>query len=197
MPVKRHTALTQERARELFNYDPETGVLTRRIDVHSGRGSERGGGKIQCRAGDVAGRVNEKTGYLECRADGPIYRTHRIIWVWWYGYFPEHDIDHIDRDKTNNRISNLREVTRSCNVKNRDVLVNNVSGVTGVCYSPVERKWKATITDNKERKHLGTFKTKLEAVMARHKAEKELKWATCDTTSPARSYLIEQNILKA
>lgn len=195
MPVKRHTALTQARSRELFNYDPETGVLTRRIDVHSGRGSERGGGKIQCRAGDVAGRVNEKTGYLDCRADGPIYRVHRIIWMWWYGYFPEHDIDHIDRDKTNNRISNLREVHRSCNVKNRDVLTNNVSGVTGVCYSPVERKWKATITDNKERKHLGTFKTKLEAVIARHEAETDLRWATCDTTSPARAYLIEQNIL--
>ena len=197
MPIARKTDITYERVRELFNYNPATGDLIRRVDKRSGRGSKEGGGRIHCRAGDIVGSINGTTGYKVVRVDMVIYFVHRLIWLWQYGYFPENDIDHINRDKTDNRLENLREVTRSCNIKNRPLQGNNSTGVCGVEYRPKDKRWLARIAHNKEQVYLGVFKCKTEAVCHRFAAEQALDWKTCDTTSPARAYLIEQNILRA
>lgn len=195
MPVIRNTSLTQERVRELFDYDSETGVLTRKTDVRSGRGSDRGSGKIQCQAGDVAGKIHRSSGYLDVRADGPIYRVHRLIWLWVYGYFPEHDIDHIDRDKTNNRLVNLREVTRSCNVRNRPRLTNNKSSVSGVHFCTTHKRWQAYLTVDKKRKKLGYYDEFLDAVKRRFLAEQELGWHHCSQDSSAAMCLAKYGLL--
>jgi len=194
--VKRNTNITQERVRELFDYNPETGVLTRRINIHSGRGSEYGSGKIQCRAGDIAGKINRSTGYLDCRADGPIYRVHRLIWLWWYGYFPEHDIDHINRDKTDNRLYNLREVSRSCNLRNRPNLSNNTSTVCGVSFDNTHNTWKAGITVLGVRRRLGSSINFTSTVALRFCAEYLLEWDVCYSESSAARYLVDSGVIE-
>jgi hypothetical protein len=93
--------------RERFNYDPETGRLTRRTAPH----------KHPQRVGEAVGSIG-KSGYLRVRVDLAFFMVHRLIWAHQYGCWPK-EIDHIDRDKTNNRLENLRECTHSENLSNR------------------------------------------------------------------------------
>lgn len=163
--------LTQGRVRELFEY--QDGNLIRRTS--QGR---RGKG------GDVAGSLNSD-GYMDTGVDGKLYRNHRLIWLWHYGYFPEHGLDHIDRDKLNNRIENLREASPSCNQRNTETRANNTSGVKGVSWCKRARKWRARIKINGEDIHLGYHDDPTEAVAHRLAAEQCLDWEGCDRNSPA------------
>ena len=72
------------------------------------------------------------------------------------GYLPT-QIDHIDNDKTNNRIENLRDVTGNQNQQNRPLNSNNKSGVKGVHWDSCNRKWKAQVRVNSTTKHIGMF----------------------------------------
>lgn len=109
--------LTRERLCELLDYNPETGVFSRR--------SSRGGVK----AGTPAGRI-QTDGYRQILIDGKHYLAHRLVWFWHHGKWPDHEIDHIDHDKLNNRIENLRDVERHVNIANRRSY--NASGFKGV-----------------------------------------------------------------
>lgn len=84
------------------------------------------------------------------------YYVHRLIWLMHYGYMPK-EIDHINRNKLDNRIENLREVTRSENILNTKISVRNKSGIKGVSWSKSKQKWLVQKTLNKERKTLGYF----------------------------------------
>lgn len=183
--MKRSHFFTQTDLASRFSYDPKTGLIVRLVNSYSGRG----GSKIQARAGDIAGSVNASTGYVEFRIDSVIVKAHLVAWVLYHGYVPEHDIDHINKDKTDNRISNLREVTRSCNVRNRLTLENNTSGFSGVSFSIREQKWKTYVTVNNKRLDLGTYKELLEAVSARTYAEILLDWKECDRSVETKKAL--------
>ena len=98
--------LTAERLRELLNYDPDTGEFR--------RCTSRGGAA----AGTLAGCPGGPGSYRIIRVDRVIFLAHRLAWLHSYGVWPTKDIDHIDGDKTNNRIANLREATRAQNVMN-------------------------------------------------------------------------------
>ena len=87
------------------------------------------------------------------------------------GEFPKEDMDHIDHIKTNNKWSNLREVSNQENHKNLKKNVNNKSGVSGVWWDAQRTKWIAHITVARKKIHLGVFKTKEGAVKARKEAE--------------------------
>lgn len=154
------TTLTQERLREVLFYDPETGLFTRL----------RPSGAT--RAGDVAGT---KTGvyYSKISVDGKLYQTHRLVWLYVHGYLPATDVDHIDGDKQNNRLSNLREVSRSVNAQNLKVAkINNKVGLLGVCrHGP---SFRAQITVNGKTRKLGVFKTEVLAHDAYLSAKREL-----------------------
>jgi coproporphyrinogen III oxidase-like Fe-S oxidoreductase len=91
---------------------------------------------------------------------------HRVIWLMTYGYLPT-EIDHIDRNKANNSISNLREVTRSENNLNRGLQSNNTMGYPGVYYHRHSGKYRAEIKRDKKTTSLGYFNTKEEAIAAR------------------------------
>lgn len=144
-----------ETLRERFTYNPETGEVVYR----ESRGCKK--------AGASAGYLCEN-GYVYIKIDGKSFKLHRIVWLMVYGEDPrECEIDHIDRDKTNNKISNLRLADRVTNCLNKGISKANTSGVTGVSYCKRDKLWIA----KKSKKCLGYFKTKEEAIEARKEAK--------------------------
>ena len=95
--------------------------------------------------GKRAGRVNHA--YRAVSVKGKEYMEHRVIFMFHHGYFPE-EVDHIDGNKSNNRIENLRECTDSENSQNRGLSVLNNSGTKGVSFDKETNKWRSTIKIN-------------------------------------------------
>lgn len=175
--------LTREEVIKRLSYNPETGVFSWRDKKYSKKGFNITGGK-------------SRRGYERIGIKGVKYYSHRLAWLYVYGYWPENDIDHIDRDKGNNRINNLREVSRSCNNKNSGNMKNNKSGIKGVCFSRSHKKWQTEITVNGNAKHLGFFEKKIDAAHARFAAEKKYGWHECDNMTTAKQYLKDRGFLK-
>lgn len=169
--------MTQEEAREYFDYNAETGELTWRVSLSS-----------NAPIGAKAGCLNNR-GYLTVQVNKKSYKVHRVIWLWVHGYFPEHQVDHINRDRADNRLENLREATQSCNLRNAKQKSNNISGVTGVSWYKWSRKWTAKISVNHRNHHLGYFQDFTDAVRARHQAEVEHNWPGCNNSTDAYQYL--------
>jgi len=119
------------------------------------------------------------------KVDGVKYQAHRLAWLYVYGYLPENDIDHIDRIKGNNRIENLREVSKVCNLRNTGNIRSNTSGVKGVSFINKKHKWQAQIMINRTSFHLGYFTSFTEAVCHRLAAEQCVDWEGCDSSSPS------------
>ena len=103
--------------RNTFDYDKETGILTHRKN------------------GKPAFSTRQNTGHLHGGFMGKFYKAHRIAWALHYGYFPENDIDHINGIRDDNRIENLRDVTRSDNMMNAKKYSRNTSGKSGVSFN--------------------------------------------------------------
>lgn len=139
--------LTQERLKEFFNYNEETGILER-IKKNSKRS----------KIGDN-GYLNTN-GYLRICIDRKTYLVHRLVWLFMYGYFPSEQIDHINNVKTDNRISNLRCATAAQNQYNKKIQKNNTSGIKGVSFIKRPKKWKAAITIDGNYFYIGLFSTK-------------------------------------
>jgi hypothetical protein len=149
--------LTFDRASSLLEYNPKTGEVTRKVDVSNSK------------AGTVVGCVSN--GYLVVRIDDVLFRVHRVAWLLFTGRWPKHQIDHINQDKTDNRISNLREVTHKENQRNRSMSKYNTTGVTGVSLHEPTGKFRAYITLNRVQIHLGLFASSEAAAEARRRAE--------------------------
>jgi hypothetical protein len=130
-------------------------------------------------------------GYLQLCIDYKMYRVNKIVWLWHYGYLPENVIDHINGIKDDNRIENLREVSKQCNAVNFDKPINNTSGIRGVSFSPRDGVWFAQIKINQKRYFLGQSKCKLEAACLRLAAEQCLGWDTCNSSSAYRYVMNE------
>lgn len=118
----------------------------------------------------IAG-YKDRDGYVYIRVDKVKYKAHRLAWLYVYGTWPSKDIDHIDRDKSNNAINNLREATKSDNLRNRGVFKNNKLGVQGVSIHKATNKYQAQICVNKTIIHLGYFNELSDAIAARKEAE--------------------------
>lgn len=119
----------------------------------------------------VAGTLT-KNGYVSVCSKGVKAYAHRIVWFMHNGEIPKgFDIDHIDHDRTNNKIENLRLVSRSDNLKNKGV-VKSSSGEMGVYWSKAAQKWEASITVDGRKKYLGLFDTVEAARHARKEADK-------------------------
>jgi hypothetical protein len=173
--------LTQKRLKEVLIYYPGSGIFTWRT---TGSGRKR----------KIAG-YKRPDGYVQIMIDGKRHLAHRLVFLHERGYLPENEIDHIDKNPSNNRIKNLREVSRQCNLRNTGNTKRNTSGVKGVSWHKRWNKWEVKICVNRKRKHLGYYKNFDDAVMARYKKEKELNWKGCDDSSPAYKYL-KQNCLE-
>lgn len=116
-----------------------------------------------------------------------------MVWCFFHGYWPENGIDHINGNKTDNRISNIREVNHSCNVRNACVRKDNKSGVKGV--SRDKDGWISRISVNGKRKFLGHFDNLDDAVLKRLAAEQESGWLTCQSNSSAYRYALKNNLI--
>lgn len=150
--------VTQERVREVFDYDPATGDLIYRRN----RGGNRSKGEI---AGFICKRpLRRGGGYRLIGFNGREYGAHHLVWVWHHGFYPRSHLDHINLVRDDNRIENLRECTQAQNMANRNLQANNTSGFKGVTKAKTQGKWLAYVG----RRHLGTFDTP-EAAHEAHK----------------------------
>lgn len=155
--------LTQAELMEHLSYDPESGIFTRKkYRSH------------KAKVGDVAGWSDTK-GYVRIEINHVPYAAHRLAWLYVYGRFPECQIDHIDRNPANNRISNLRTVSNGENQQNIGLKSNNKSGVVGVHWNRECAKWRATIKTDGKLKYLGIFDSIEKAAEARRIAEADLQ----------------------
>lgn len=153
----------------LLSYDPETGALTWKRRGRSWFLSDHEFGRWNTRyAGKPAFTAKNNSGYLHGQIFGKAYVASRIAWKMATGEDPI-EVDHLNGDRADNRLANLRSVTRTHNNRNRTM--KNPSGCHGV--RPKGSKWTAEIGGRGRRKWLGTFPTKEEAVTARRKAEAE------------------------
>lgn len=123
------SSLTNERVKSLIWYDPETGL----------------GGRI----GNPMPLAMKPTsaGYKQIMVDGTTYLWHRLSWFYMTGAWPKEDIDHINRDRLDNRWCNLREATRSQNLFNKSVKINKV-GLRGVSYHKASKLYQARVCRN-------------------------------------------------
>lgn len=137
--------LTAERLKEIVSYDPETGKFTR---LHPVKGARVVAGNLRL------------DGYLSIYIDGKARSAHRMAWLYVHGRMPAEQLDHINGDRTDNRIVNLREVSKGQNAQNigKAYANNKSSGVLGV-YRHVCGKWQAKIQVNGKSRSLGLFES--------------------------------------
>jgi hypothetical protein len=158
--------------RALFDYDPTTGILRLRprpVESFDSPGRHRWWTRKFC--GQAAGYTHAtRSGkrYVSFEIDGALYAVHRIIWAIVHGAIsPALEIDHVDGDGTNNRLSNLRLASRATNAKNLKRSKLNTSGVTGVWWAKHAGKWCASGHTNGTVQHIGLFSSFDDAVAAR------------------------------
>lgn len=125
------------------------------------------------KAGDIAGSVL-KSGYRTIGILGKSVKAHRLAWFIHYGYWPTKQIDHINGNKDDNRISNLREATRTENNRNSVKPITNKTGYKGVCWVDRRGKYQAQIRDGGKSIFLGYFDCPEEAHSAYCDAAKKL-----------------------
>lgn len=153
--------ITQQDVKALFHYDPETGVVTKLVSTQN-----------RVKVGDIVGskttRPDGKT-YIRTTIKRVPYLLHRIIWLYCHGEFPD-EIDHINGDGADNRLINLRNVSRGENMKNRRLPASSSSGCVGVSFNKSRNRWYASISVDKKDIHLGSYINKFDAIKARNEA---------------------------
>lgn len=156
-----------EYLRERLDYDPETGALTWKANAALPKGWNTK------HAGDPAFTRIAANGYRVSSIDGRPQLAHRIAWALHHGAWPTHEIDHINGNKADNRISNLRDIPHVQNQRNMCRHRSNTSGVNGVSFHKRDKRYRAYIEVNGRSIHLGNFRTIEDAATARKSAERE------------------------
>lgn len=146
------TELTQQQVRKLLDYDPVTGKVTHLVNRPPFG-----------LAGEPAGWVNSR-GYFRVSIEGLDLPGHKVIWLWMTGTYPVGDIDHEDRNRSNNKWDNLRLATRSQNLTNQGKKPNNRSGFKGV--SSRGNSHTARVRIGGKPKIIGSFPSAKEAATA-------------------------------
>ncbi len=155
---------TAEYLRSVLHYDQETGIFTRKVRTSR-----------SVKVGDVAGCQNV-LGYQQITVQSRLYLAHRLAWLHTHGVWPKDQIDHINRNRSDNRIANLRDVSTKQNMQNAGKYSSNTSGHPGVSWDKRYSKWRAYIAHNYKLIHLGYF-TDIEEALAARKAAEKLYWA--------------------
>lgn len=176
--------ITQEELKKHFRYDSSTGFLIWEKPTSN-----------SVKKGTIAGKV-KPSGYIAIDIHKKTYYAHRLIWLYIKGFLPTRntEIDHINRNKSDNRLSNLRLTSHQCNIRNSGRQTNNTSGVTGVSLDKKNKKWYSYIKLNGVTTNLGGSTDFIEAVALRLSAEQCLDWSGCNSTSD--SFIFMKNYLK-
>lgn len=150
--------------RETLDYDPKTGIFT------WAKPTSR-----KIKQGAIAGSVRSQ-GYMRIKIGSKEYLQHRLAWLYVYGQWPENEIDHINGNRKDNRIENLRDVPKALNLQNRIAAnrSNQSTGVLGVTFRPQEKFYEAKISVGGRTNYLGIFKQLEDAQAAYLKAKAAL-----------------------
>ena len=154
--------LTKEQVRLELNYDPETGIFTRKTPSK------------KYKIGEIVGC--DCNGYVYICCDKKNRYAHRLAWLYVYGYIPKY-VDHINGNKKDNRIANLRETTISQNMHNSKKPKNNTSGIKGVYFHKKSQKWMARVHLNNKCIYLGIFENIEDAQKSVTESRKKLHGA--------------------
>lgn len=155
--------ITKKRLDQVAIYDPDRGVF---ICAQNRKGSKN-------KVGDVLGS-RTKEGYIEIQIDGRRYLAHRLAFLSMTGNMPEGVVDHINRDQSDNRWANLRDVTQVENGHNQNrKSLNNSTGFVGV--HKWNGKYRAKIVVKQKQLHLGTFDDPSTAAEAYQAAKQALQ----------------------
>ena len=125
-----NSTLTQSRLKEILHYDQATGIFAWATEKRYG-----------LKSGSVAGTKNAQ-GYIDIQIDEIKHKAHRLAWLYYYGEFPKKNIDHLNKIRNDNAITNLREANHSENGQNRSLNKSNTSGFRNVSYSKNYKKWR-------------------------------------------------------
>ena len=155
--------LTQKEVRDYFDY--VDGVLYWKVQKSN-----------VVKVGQPAGSLDKKTGYYRIHINSKLHQKHRVIFLYHHGYLPKF-VDHIDNNKLNNKIENLREATKSQNCMNQKVSTRNTTGIKGVMWHKRAKKWYVQIRVNSKCHSFGYYDDKelaeLVAIEATNKLHKE------------------------
>jgi len=158
--------MNQNELKDALHYSEETGIFTWKVSNNN-----------RIKIGDKAGYKSKRSGYTQIKINRKLYAAHRLVWLYVNGVLPTKEIDHIDHVRTNNCISNLREVTRQENGRNTKIRSDNHSGITGVSWNKQTFRWQARIHDLAgQDKHLGYFISFEDARKTRSEAEAEYNY---------------------
>jgi hypothetical protein len=146
--------------KDKLRYDPDTGKFFWLANVST-----------RVKAGDKAGCV-KSDGYVSICVNKKYYKAHRLAWYFTHGVWPTGQLDHINGNRIDNRISNLCSVTSAQNHQNRKKPTTNTSGYVGV-YKDVSGKWAARIRVKPHRIFLGLFETPEAAACAYTEAKNQ------------------------
>ncbi len=149
----RKSTISHEALLLLLDYNSQTGVFSWNPELAKRRGKRRG----------VAGAMR-RDGYVQIKVSGTIVMAHRLAWFYVYGSWPDKFIDHINRDKADNRICNLRQASKSENAQNQSLNPRNTTGVPGV--TRAGSSFIAQIKTPEKHLRLGSFKNKEAAAEA-------------------------------
>ena len=154
--------MLQKRLKELLLYNPDTGVFTRRISTNRNN-----------KAGEVVGHLRVD-GYTILSVESRNYLAHRLAWIYIHGVEPSDQIDHINHNRSDNRLANIREVSRLENSRNRSCYAySSKKGgpIMGVRWDKGRGRWYSRIKIGGITKHLGRHKDLFSAICARKSAE--------------------------
>jgi len=136
--------MTQSELKSLLHYDQETGIFTWLKN------------RSHVKANSIAGSSSKRE-YLVIGIKGKTYLSHRLAWLYMYGYFPKL-VDHINGNTFDNRISNLREATSIQNGYNQKLNKNNKSKFKNVHWCKTRNRWVVKINVNGKPMFIGRFK---------------------------------------
>jgi len=149
MPKLTKEELTQAILREYLAYDAKTGFLTWIKKLSN---------KVNIKA--RAGSYITKSGYRTLQLFGKTYPEHHVIWCWVHGYWPPNQVDHIDHNRANNALSNLREVTIAENAQNRTARRNTTVREAGIWFCRRRDRYISEITMNGKKVFQRTYQAK-------------------------------------
>lgn len=158
-PTDIYSGLDAKTLREHLSYDCDTGHF------HWLKPTAR-----NIKVGSLAGRLMD-CGYWQITLNRKGYMAHRLAWLHTYGHWPAKRIDHINRNRSDNRIVNLRDVSSAENSWNAALLASNKSGAPGVIWRECYQRWQASIKRKGKMHFLGNFADFEAAAAARRAAE--------------------------